>query len=363
VPSSFSVKAGKTVKLTIAITGIGLADGQYFGQIKLDQQGGSRNLHLPVAFKKQQGGVTLAQTCDPASIAVNTGRSTCNVSIQNNLLQSAKVAAASNLDANLSLTSVTGATKVGSRDVVATANLARREPDRPTIAPGETPAGYLPLDAFGIEPTPIGDEDALNFTVPAFVFAGKTYSQIGVVSDGYTVAGGATADDVNPVPQTLPDAARPNGELAPFWTDLDGTGAPGVLVGTLTDGVSDWLVVEWRENVFGTASGRVFQQWIGLNGTEDITYTYDPANLPAAPPAGFGLTVGAENDEGSAGAQIAGLPTEDLRVTSEPGAPGGTLTYSFQLKGTRTGIGNVTSLFSSPAVRGVTSDVDKITVH
>ena len=48
-------------------------------------------------------------------------------------------------------------------------------------------------------------------------------------------------------------------------------------------------------NVFGTTSQRVFQHWIGLNGAEDITFTYDPANLPAAPPAGYGLTVGAEN--------------------------------------------------------------------
>jgi subtilisin family serine protease len=363
VPNSFSVKAGKTVKLNIAISALGLANGQYFGQIKLTQQNGSRQLHLPVAFNRQQGEVSLAQTCDPASIAVNTGRSTCSVTIQNNTLQDAKVIAASHLDSNLSLTSVTGAKKVGSRDVLASANLTRRQPDRPTIAPGETPAGYLPLDDFGVTPTPIGDEDALNFNVPAFVFAGKTYNQVGVVSDGYTVAGGAAADDINPVPQTLPDPARPNGVMAPFWTDLDGTGAPGVLVADLTDGTNDWIVVEWRENIFGTTSGRVLQQWIGLNGTEDVTFTYDPANLPAAPPAGFGLTVGAENDEGSAGDQITGPPTEDLRVTSVPGAAGGSLAYSFQLKGVRTGAGNVTTVFSTPAVRGVTSDVDTITVR
>lgn len=362
VPSSFSVKAGKTVKLTIAITAIGAANGQYFGRIVLDQQGGSRDLHLPVAFNRKQGGVSLTQTCDPASIALNTGRSTCSVSIHNDTLQNAKVAAASHLDANLNVTSVTGGTKVGSRDVLASADLARREPDAPTIAPGETPAGYLPLDAFGIAPTPIGDEDALNLTVPAFVFAGKTYTQIGIVSDGYTVAGGAAAEDIDFQPQTLPDPARPNAEMAPFWTDLDGTGAPGVFAATLTDGVNDWLVIEWRENIFGTTSGRVFQQWIGLNGTEDITFTYDPANLPAAPPAVAGLTVGAENDEGTAGAQITGTPTEDLRVTSTPGAAGGTLTYSFQLKGVRTGAGNVTAVMSTPAVRGVTSDVDTVTV-
>jgi len=60
--------------------------------------------------------------------------------------------------------------------------------------------------------------------------------------------------------------------LAPFWTDLDGTGAPGVYVVALTDGVNTWTVVEWRVNVFGTTSPRVFQVWIGVNGVEDISY-------------------------------------------------------------------------------------------
>jgi subtilisin family serine protease len=363
VPNSFSVQPGKTVKLTIAITGLGLTDGQYFGQITLDQQSGARDLHLPVAFNRKQGGVGLAQTCDPASIAVTSGRSSCSVTIHNDTLQAAKVTAASHLDANLNVTSVTGARNIGLRDVLAAANLARREPDRPTIAPGETPAGYLPLDAFGATPTPVGDEDAVNLTVPPFVFAGTTYTQIGVVSDGYTVAGGADSADIDPVPQTLPNPARPNGEMAPFWTDLDGTGAPGIFATILTDGVSDWLVVEWRENIFGTSSGRVFEQWVGLNGTEDITFTYDPANLPAAPSATAGLTVGAENDEGNAGDQISGVPTADLRVTSTPGAAGGTLTYSFQLKGVRTGPGEVSTVMSTPAVRGVTGEVDTVTVR
>jgi subtilisin family serine protease len=370
VPSSFSVKPGKTVKLAIAITGAGLANGQYFGEIRLDQQGGSRDLHLPVAFNRTQGGVTLAQACEPAEIAVNTGRSTCSVTAQNNTLERTKVTAASHLDSNLSLTSVTGARRVGSRDAVASGNLAARGPERPNIAPGASPAGYIPLDAFGVDPFPVGDEDAVNINLPAnglppFVFAGKTYDTIGLVSNGYSVAGGAAGVDIRFEPQTLPDPVRPNAELASFWTDLDGTDAPGIFATVLSDNTTgdDWLVVEWRLNVFGTTSQRVFQQWIGLNGSEDISFTYDPNNLPAAPPAGFGLTVGVENDTGTAGNQIDGLPTTDLRVTTTPGTPGGSLTYSFQLSGIRTGAGAVTTVMSTPAVRGVTSEVDRITVR
>ena len=59
--------------------------------------------------------------------------------------------------------------------------------------------------------------------------------------------------------QVLGSPASPNGVLAPFWTDLDGTGRPGIYIGTLTDGSDTWIVVEWDVNVSGTtstASGR-----------------------------------------------------------------------------------------------------------
>ena len=264
------------------------------------------------------------------------------------------------------MTDVTGATRVNDHTVTARATLAGRQPDAPNIAPG-TLFGYLPLDAFGVTPIAVGDEQALNFNVPAFRFAGLTFTRLGVTSNGYLVAGGATGQDVDFVPQTLPNPARPKGVLAPFWTDLDGTGAPGIFAAVLTDGVNDWVVIESRLNVFGTTSQRVFQVWLGVNGPEDITFAYDPANLPAAPPAGFGLTVGAENTDGSAGDQIAPTspeapPTEDLRVTSTPGAPGGSLTYSFDVKGVFTGLGTVRTDMTTPLVRGTTTDVDTVTV-
>ncbi|MGW6277866.1 S8 family serine peptidase [Kribbella sp. NPDC055071] len=363
LPPVFQVKPGKTQKLTIAITAPDLPDGQYFGQVNLKQVGGSRALHLPVAFFRQEGVVPIDQTCTPSTIARNTGQSTCTVTVQNNSLQNTQVTALSTLSSQLRLNSVTGATKVGTQIATKTATLAGRQPDRPVIAPGVSPAGYLPLDQFGIPPTPIGDEQALNFTVPAYVFAGQTYTSVGVVSDGYTVAGGADDADVQPVPQNLPDPARPNNVLAPFWTDLDGTGAQGIRIASLTDGVSSWIVVEWQVNVFGTTSGRTFQQWIGLNGAEDITFTYNPANLPAAPPAGYGLTVGAENLDGTAGSQLGVLPTEDYRITSTPGAPGGSMTYSMNIKGVQTGTGSVTTGTSTPLVKGLTIEVDKITVN
>ncbi|MET7280515.1 S8 family serine peptidase [Kribbella sp. NPDC005582] len=363
LPPVFAVKPGKTQKLTIAITAPAVADGQYFGQVNLKQIGGSRALHLPVAFFRQEGIVPIDQTCTPSTIARNTGQSTCTATVQNNSLQAANVTAVSTLSSQLRLNSVTGANQVGPQIATKTQTLAARQPDQPVIAPGAL-FGYLPLDAFGIPPTPIGDEQALNFTVPPYVFAGQTYTQIGVVSNGYSIAGGsAGGDDVQFAPQNLPDIAKPNNVLAPYWTDLNGAGTPGVYVGTLTDGVSTWLVLEWRVNLYGTNSLKVFQQWIGLDGVEDITYAYDPANLPGDPGAAYGLTVGAENADGTAGSQITGPPVEDYRVQSTPGAPGGSMTYSMNIKGVQKGTGSVTTGTSTPLVKGITIEVDKIIVN
>jgi hypothetical protein len=73
--------------------------------------------------------------------------------------------------------------------------------------------------------------------------------------------------------------------------------------------------------------------------------------------------VGAENFEGSAGSQITGPPTEDYRITSTPGAPGGTMTYSMNIKGVQNGTGTVTTGTSTPLVKGLTIEVDKIIVN
>ena len=186
------------------------------------------------------------------------------------------------------------------------------------LVPG-TVAGFLPLAAFGTTPIAIGDEEILPFDLGRpFVYNNETYTTIGVSSNGYIVVGGGEPADNSFTPQTMPDRKGPNNVLAPFWTDLDGTGAPGIFIDVLTDGVGEWVVVEWQVNVFGTTSRRTFQVWIGLNGVQDITFTYDPANLPADP-FGQRFTVGAENADGSVGNQIGGLPTEDLRVTSTIG--------------------------------------------
>jgi hypothetical protein len=365
-PSSFTLAPGARIRLRIRISAPTAAVGQYFGRIDLNNQGRGRDLHLPVAFFRTQGDVTLTQTCEPSSIAMETGRSTCEVTAQNNSLQDTSAVARSRLSSNLELTDVNGAFQASPREVVGTANLTGRELGEPSIAPGASPGGYVSLADF-VDPIPVGDEEAVNFDVPEFSFAGQTFTTLGVTSDGYSVAGGAQGADIQFVPQDLPNPAPPNGVMAPFWTDLTGASAPGIYATELTDGTNSWIVVEWRLNVVGTDSLRVFQQWLGVNGEEDISFVYDPANLPAAPTAGLGLTVGAENSAGTAGEDLAPgaddpAPTEDLRVTSTPGTPGGSLSYSFELKGVSAGTGEVRTTLRTPLVRGTTTDFDQITV-
>ncbi|WP_436494991.1 S8 family serine peptidase [Actinokineospora sp. HUAS TT18] len=351
-PRNFTLDPGQSVQLTITIESQA-APAQYFGEVRLvPTKMGVPTLHLPVAYKTGQAAqVTLASECSPAAVAVN-GISTCQVTATNNSFDDTTVNLTTRLNNKLRVAGATNATIVNNRTVQKlNVPLAGAIPGVPSVDPGEL-FGYIPLSAFGITPTPIGDEELINFNVPAFVYNGVTYSRVGVDSNGYLVAGGGTAEDNNCC--DLPSGAspaRPNNILAPFWTDLDGTGRPGVYVGVLTDGVNSWLVFEYQVNVFGTASGRVFQVWIGIDGTQDITFAYNPADLPAHP--GQPFLVGAENNLGG-GDVAAVLPTGDLRVTSSAPTPGASVSYTVSVRATEPGTGTVTTEMTGPDLPGTT---------
>ena len=365
VPATGVIRPGQSQTFDIYITS-NAPEGQYFGQIRLKARG-KPTLHLPVAFSNRQGDVSLAQSCTPVSIEVGQV-TTCTVTATNNAFGDASVAVGSSVTSKLKVISASGATIApdGKSTTAGPVTLAGQSDSIPSIAPGLSPAGYLPLSLFGIAPIAgVGDESISNFNVPAFTLGGTTYTRIGVVSNGYVVLGGGTGGDVDYVPQTLPDPTPPNGVLAPYWTDLnnDAAGAEGIRIGTLSDGVSTWLVVDWSMNLWGTPDIRNMQVWIGVNGVDDVSYTFDPATtLGQDTPAGYGLTVGAENDSGTAGAQIAGPPLEDYVITAAPGAPGESLTYTLDVKGWARGSGYLTSSMTADTVNGVTVVKTKVVV-
>ena len=95
--------------------------------------------------------------------------------------------------------------------------------------------------------------------------------------------------------------------LAPFWTDLDGTGAPGILADVLTDGVAAGSSSSGASTSSGRPPPAPFQVWIGVNGTQDISFAYDPDDLPTDP-SGQAFLVGAENQIG--GGEVVAVPAD-----------------------------------------------------
>ena len=116
------------------------------------------------------------------------------------------------------------------------------------------------------------------------------------------MVGGGTGADIQYInPNPVPNASVPNNFLAPFWTDLNPGAAGKVRIGTLTDGVSSWLIVDY-ENMENFSDGvpNSFQVWIGVNGVQDINFVYGSVSGGD----GGALTVGAENRFGSSGNAI-----------------------------------------------------------
>ncbi len=299
---------------------------------------------MPITVVRGSAPMPLSKACTPLVFPQNANTQ-CTITITNTTSSPASVSLTdmlTNIQLQLVSGSVVNATEVANGlrfDGV----LAGAQPADVAIGTGSSPAGYLQLSAFGIAPIAgVGDETIVNFNVPAFRYAGQDYTRVGVVSNGYVVVGGGSGADVQFVNQNLPNAAQPNNVLAPFWTDLNPGAAGAMRIGTLTDGVNTWLVMEW-EGVREYSAARLasFQVWIGLGGAQDITYTY--GTIQGNGDGGY-LTVGAENRLGNRGANYyvngAGtLPANgtELRVTSTPGTAGESRTITFSAKGKNKG--------------------------
>lgn len=348
-PQTLTLGPGESGRFAVSIASWG-PKRQVFGQVRLTPvTGGGPELHLPVAFVPRQGSVALTGGCSGPK---------CSFTAANKGYADAVVDVASTLPAGVGIEQVTGAAMTSLRTVGRSdVRLAGIVPGTPTLKDASG-AVYEKLTA---APDAIADEEIINYDVPAFRYAGQTYTRIGVTSDGYLVVGGGTGQDVTPEPNGLPDPKRPNNVLAPFWTDLDGTGTDGVRVDLLDRRGAKWLVVDWRLKVFGTSSERRFQVWIptGVSPTANtIRFAYDAKALPAAPPGGMKYLVGAENIAGAAGDAHSGLPRGDLAVPTTGGKPGGSVTYAVRLTGSTavpTGAaGDVVTTMTASTVPGTT---------
>ena len=385
------VAKGASVTFPVTIDAPSVANGQYQGRINLVPRKGANKVTIPVAFVRTQGAVTLSNTCSPLSFPASTNASPtsthCTATVANFSPQSAN--AALNISQQergkaLQYKNV-GApgSVVGSGDGVQwSGTLSPAIPPQVTgVTPGSSPAGgYLPLSLFGIAPIAgVGDDTITNFNVPTFFYGGEPYSQVGVVSNGYLVLGGGTSADIVFTPQHFPNAARPNNVLAPLWSDLNPPGSPagsGVRIGTLTDGSTTWLVVDWQKiKNFGNATTHSFQIWIrlaqGAAGTgpssEDVSWTYgtgaDAGNAGTGDPDS-GVNWGAENRDGTSGANIPTAPADgsQYQVHTTPPTAGGSVTIPYDITSKKAGTYHSVASMTSNRTPGITQVVTTLTV-
>jgi hypothetical protein len=387
-PSDFKISVPSKIKLDpnadksfdIKLDASAVPLGQVrFGTITLTQsKGGHRVLHLPVTIVRGQAALTWTKSCTPTDIAKGAITS-CTLTLVNPTLNDATYVIADKMPKQLKLdpTSIVGGFSNSDEDKVkANGTIPASQPPNVTIAPGSSPAGgYLPLSAYGIPPIAgVGDDTITNFNVPAFTYAGGTYTSVGVSSNGYVVVGGGSGPDNSINNQNFPNVARPNNVLALFWTDLNPAAAGAVRIGTLTDGADTWIVVDWagvRE--FSSASKVVsFETWIGVNGdahpAEDISYAYGAITGGANGDGGF-LTVGAENVQGNRGQNtyfngVGSLPTNgtQLRVAGTAGTTS-SLTITFNASGKKTGAWRNCATLDSDAFLGTSYACQDGNVH
>jgi hypothetical protein len=354
VPSFLTVPANGNASFEIKLDATQVPVGQT-RHARLELRSDSYRLTFPITIVRRNPPVSVAKTCTPSTLS-RGGQTTCTITLANSGFGQAAVTMNDVIPPQLALVagSVVGGVANGNtvsfNGMVAGAN----PPDvLATVDPLASPAGYFSIAPFSpIVVSAPGDETIHNFNVPAFPFAGKTWTRIGIVSNGYLVVGGGTGGDVNFINTNLPNAARPNNVLAPFWTDLNPGAGGRILVQIMTDGSDDWLVVEFENvpNFSNSAETNTFQVWIGLTGddhpVEDISFTYGP-NITDGD-IGF-LTVGAENEFGNRGQAVyfdgAGTPPApsfpngeyEVKVTSAPGTPAVPQVISFKASYVRRG--------------------------
>jgi len=375
-----SIPKNGSLTFPITISAPTIANGQYFARINLVPANGSNTVTMPVAFVKKQGNVTLSSTCSPSSFTAKTGSSHCMTSVQNlgsvaaltslNVAQGEKGGALTYKNVGLPGTVIGSGNGVQWSGTLSPA-LA---PPVLSITPGGQPYGYIPLSSFGITPIAgTGDETISNFGVPTFYYGGEPYTSVGMVSDGYVVVGGGNSNDVNFIPQTFPDPARPNNVVAPFWTDLNPSFGGNMYIGLLGDGTDNWIVCDWEAvRNYDTSDTHTFEVWIRLPGgtggsgagSEQTTIAYGPngAGDPDNPPGS--KYWGAENRDGSSGISLDSYPGNGTSVQVNMGSPtpGGSVTIPYDITSKKVGSYTSVATMSSNQTPGLTQVVSPITV-
>ena len=390
-PSKLVIPANQSATFTVRIDASGLSDGQYFGSVTLNPKAaGALNAVLPVAFNKQESSnVTFNNTCDSNSLTVGTTTS-CEASATNFTPNPAQVTLrVHSQNGNLQVKNYSPATKWDGNGFTATATLGASLP--PPVTGLDGPAGdtFFELQGFAADQAGFfasGDEGLLNFSLSHAVrFGDRTYSTIGVVTDGYLVVGGGTSADIAFDPQDMPDPARPNNVIAPYWTDLNFEDGGHLYVGLfdcITAGDSCAYEFEFKDvPIYGTGGldTRSFAVWMYTDSfLSSVSDPFDNNEIvydSGSAVAGDALTpmnVGAEDALGLTGAEIAGGPDNTGTVAPDANGyyvetgssePGGTLNIDYDVLGQHVGNGHLRALMDSNQTVGSAKIVTNFTVH
>ena len=152
---------------------------------------------------------------------------------------------------------------------------------------------------------------------------------------------------------------------------------------TLSGGPNDgWIVVDWDGvKNFGNATTHSFEVWIQIQrgtthgpASEGITYSYGPnTTFPGDGPglgnAGSGdpdsgVNWGAENRDGSSGANIATAPANgsEYLVNTTPPAAGGSVSIPFDVSAKKAGTWHSVAAMTSSMTPGTTQVLQTLTV-
>ncbi|MFK8014227.1 MAG: S8 family serine peptidase [Gammaproteobacteria bacterium] len=364
-PASFSLAPGATQALTIAADTT-LADaGWNFGEVVLTPAVSSRGAaalpeqHIPVAAL-----FTTATNEGIFTKAVSDGEASDGQTITyelnlTNVAQTESYVLSDPLPANTQYVegsasvTIDGGTEIapfaldgGTLTWAGTLDTGGINVVGDPFPPAGSPFGYVDLANFV---APLGcstvcDDTSITLNgLPSFTFAGSSYTDIIISSNGFIIAGTDADQAFANANQQMPDPAAPNTVIAPFWTDLDldgtnpdDTGAGNIYAGAFNGG--QFIVIEWQGVEVWNEPGvtYTFQIQIGTDSapaaSQGVWMVYNA--LPTIPAA---LTVGAESGGGLFGdnyyyngdgtAPITG-DEGDVRVDS---AAGGTAVFTFDV--------------------------------
>lgn len=371
VPKEFFIPANGTYTFNITVDARDVPIGQVRHAVVIFTERNGCQVRFPITIVRREPAIQMEKECNPATLALR-GTTDCTITISNNTFNNVTVTMNDTMPRQLKLVSgsVTGGAVEMGNGLTYNGTLLGAAP--PNVSAGRLGFnGYLSLAGLGASPNiSLGDETLVNLTLSrSFLFGGQSYNTIAMVSNGYAVVGGGTAADIAFINRTFPNAARPNNTLGAFWTDLDGSAGGNYYAYLVGFGPCSnptnacWLILEW-ENAPNWSDSQIntFQIWIGLNGVEDITYSYGP--VLSNGDSGF-VTVGAENAFGNRGANIYSndgfgpvigtIPTagsDDVYIATTPGTPGQTVTITFRAQGVRLGRWTNYAELTSPSFFG-----------